>query len=66
MTRHGPWTISYDPPPIPVRDWDYVGIHEDYDGAPTYSDEAPSDQRCVRGKSVEDVIEQIKDMEDDS
>ena len=56
--RYGHWTIAYDPPQIPVRDMDYVGVHEDYDGAPD-----SNDGRCLRGKSEADVLEQIQDME---
>lgn len=63
-TRVGKWTISYDPPPIPVRDMDYQGVHDDFDGAPTYSDGSCTDRRCVRGSSVEDVLEQIRDLEE--
>lgn len=33
-TRYGPWTIYFDPPPIPVRSFDWCFVHEDYDGAP--------------------------------
>lgn len=62
-TRHGNWTISYDPPPIPDRSMDYVGVHEDYDGAPLHSEGSPSDHRCVRGASVADVVQQIEEME---
>lgn len=61
--RLGKWLISYDPPPIPVRDLDYVGVHDDFDGAPTYSDGPCTDNRCVRGSSVEDVKEQILELE---
>lgn len=30
--------IGYDPPPIPVRDFDWYFVHEDYDGAPDSGD----------------------------
>ena len=53
------WTITYDPPPIPIRDMDYCGVHEDYDGAPD-----ANDNRCVRGASAQDVLEQIREMEE--
>lgn len=62
--RIGKWVISYDPPPIPVRTEDYVAVHDDYDGAPTYGDEASSDPRCLRGRSVQDVIEEIDALEE--
>ena len=62
--RIGEWTIRYDPPPIPVRDIDYVGVHDDFDGAPMHSEsnDCP-DRRCVRGSSVKDVLEQIRELD---
>lgn len=29
--RAGPWRVTYDPPPIPVRDLDWHFLHDDYD-----------------------------------
>ena len=26
------WEVRFDPPPIPVRDFDWVAIHPDYEG----------------------------------
>lgn len=59
--RHGKWTLRYD---LPYREVAYVGVHDDYDGAPTYSDGPPGDSRCFYGPTVEDVLEQIRDYED--
>lgn len=28
---HRGWTIRFDPPPVPYRDFDYVATHPDYD-----------------------------------
>jgi len=36
--RYGNWHIQYDPPPIPVRHWDWQFWHDDYDGAPDSND----------------------------
>lgn len=63
MVRVGRWTISYDPPPIPVREMDFMGLHDDFDGAPTDSESGCTDRRCVRGASVEDVLEQIAELD---
>lgn len=30
-TRYGPWKITFDPPPIPVRDCDWHFVHDDFD-----------------------------------
>lgn len=31
--KYGPWTISYDPPPIPIRTMDWHFAHRDYDAS---------------------------------
>lgn len=55
--RHGPWTITFDPPPIPIRTLDWEWFHDDYDG--------PPDWRCGRAASVEDALAEIAEREDD-
>ncbi len=37
------WKISYEPTPIPDRGFDWLAVHEDYDG--------PEDGRCLRAPS---------------
>lgn len=59
--RYGKWTIAYDPPPIPVRTFDWSFWHDDYDGA-----EDARDGRCGHGASVEDCKAQIDEMELDT
>ena len=54
----GTWFISFDPPPIPVRDMDWRFHHDDFDGAPD-----SNDHRCGNAASLEDAIEQIREME---
>lgn len=49
--------ISYDPPSIP--DINYLWSHVDYDGAPD-----SKDIRCGFGRTVEDCIRQIDDMDE--
>lgn len=64
--KTGTWTISFDPPPIPAScgcDWQFA--HEDYDGAPNEPGGPPADSRCGTGPSLEDCVEQIKEMEED-
>lgn len=36
--RYRGWRITYDPPPIPVRHFDWQFQHEGYDGAPDSND----------------------------
>lgn len=48
------WSISFDYPPIPCRDFDWSGTHPDYDGA----DDA-NDSRAVHGHTREAVIAAI-------
>ena len=50
------WTISYNPPPIPMRDFDYDFSHVDYDG---------DSELCGVGASVGDCIRQIEELEQD-
>jgi hypothetical protein len=44
--RYGRYTIYYDPPPIPLRQFDWRFVHDDYDGAPNEPDGPPGDSRC--------------------
>jgi|APSaa5957512493_1039668.scaffolds.fasta_scaffold43243_3 hypothetical protein len=46
------YTISFDPKPIPYRDFDFA--HVDYDG--------PEDKRCGHGASVSDCQDQIDEI----
>ena len=50
------WHITYSPKSIPVRQHDWEAVHDDYDG--------PPDNRCVTGKSMKDVVEQIDAIEE--
>lgn len=56
------YTITYNPPPIPVRSFDYEWVHDDYDGA-----DDGNDRRCGHSESVEAakaaIDEQIEEME---
>jgi len=51
------WTITYDPPPIPVRLHDYCAVHDDYDG--------PEDGRCLTAMSIEEAKQLIDELEDE-
>ena len=48
------YNISYDPPPVPTRAWDYQFAHVDYDG--------PGDNRCGTAPSLEDAKRQIDEI----
>lgn len=54
--RH--WHIEYVPKPIPDRRHDFDFWHDDYDGAPD-----SGDNRCGTAESVEDALEQIREIE---
>lgn len=56
--RHGPWLITYDPPPIPIRTCDWQFVHDAYDG--------PGSQRVLSGSaaSVQDALVQIAEIEE--
>lgn len=51
------YTISYNPPPIPMRSCDYQFAHTDYDG--------PGDPRCGCAPCPELALEQIKEIEEE-
>jgi len=59
-TRYGPWIIQYDPPPIPVRSFDWHYEHRDFDGAPD-----SGDTRYGHAPSLAEAIEAIDDHEAD-
>jgi hypothetical protein len=48
------YVITYDPPAIPIRHWDWQYAHEAYDG--------PEDGRCGAAASLEDAKQQIDDL----
>ncbi len=54
--RYGLWTITHNPPPIPIRTADWQFVHDEYDG--------PDDDRSGYGPTAKDCIEQIQEMED--
>lgn len=59
------WWIVYAPPPIPTRNCDWQFWHDDYDGAPTFGDEGPADNRCGSAPSLEAAKAEIDDWHED-
>ena len=53
--RYRDYTIRYDPLPIPIRDHDWLFVHDEYNG--------PPDPRCGTGASFEDCRAQIDELE---
>ena len=53
------WSISFDNPPIPCRQFDWSATHPDYDPTPNHVDDGPGDDRIVHGRTREDVISAI-------
>ena len=51
------YTITYDPPPIPLRSFDWQFAHDGYDGAPD-----SHDIRFGSGPTAEDCQSQIDDL----
>jgi len=51
------YRIHYDPPPIPIRSFDWHFAHKDYDG--------PEDGRIGDGPTAEDCMRQIREYEYD-
>ena len=48
------WSISFDFPPIPIRDFDWSATHPDYDGA-----EDANDNRYVHARTREAVEAEV-------
>lgn len=51
--------IAHDPPPIPLRHWDWQWWHEDYDGAPEETGGPPADNRSGASNSLADARRDI-------
>ena len=54
------YSISYDPPPVPGRQFDWQYVHKDYDGA-----EDAGDNRAGSAASWDACLSEIDDLEDD-
>lgn len=52
------WLVRYDPPPIPVRDFDWTATHPDYDGE--------GDNRHVFGKDLHDLKRAVRVWEQEN
>ena len=59
--KFGKWTIDYDPPPIPVSNYDWHYTHEDDDGAPD-----GSSARSGHAASLQDRLDAICELQDDA
>ena len=59
--RYRNYIITYDPPPIPTRQFDYQFVHDDYDGA----DDA-NDRRAGHAESPDACRSAIDEIEDDA
>lgn len=58
--RYRNYTITFDPKPIPSRQFDYDFHHDDYDGAVD-----STDHRCGSAGSAEDAKIEIDCIESD-
>lgn len=62
----GPWTITFDPPPIPNRCFDWQYRHDDYDGADDSLDNrhghCATFEECL-GEIIEFKAEQCAELE---
>lgn len=56
-THYRGFTITYDPPPIPIRSHDYQFCHDDYNG--------PEDGRCGSAVSEKAAMIEIDEMLND-
>jgi hypothetical protein len=56
------WDISYDPSPTPIRAFDWVAIHPDYE-AWTEDGEWQSNGLCVHAPNRKELLEAIDEWE---
>jgi hypothetical protein len=59
VITYGKWHIHYNPPPIPWNNFDWVYVHDDFDGAPD-----ANDNRCGHAESLEACKREIDLIED--
>lgn len=60
MIVYGKWRIYHDPTPLPVRQFDWAFVHDDFDGAPD-----ANDNRCGRAASPDECFAAIREIEDE-
>lgn len=51
----------FEYPPIPVRNFDWVAVLDNYDGAPDAGHQ-PTGYGCTREDAIDDLIEQVRDQ----
>ena len=54
--------IRYDFPPIPIRDYDWSAVLDNYDGAPD-ADYHPVGHGATKELAIQDLLEQSKQKE---
>ena len=59
------WEISYAPPPIPIRSFDWTAIHPDYE-AWTDEGEWTSNDLCVHAPNRQELLQAIDGWEADN
>lgn len=55
--KYGSYHIAFDPPPIPLRQFDWHFWHNDFDG--------PGDGRCGRAQTTDEAKAEIDRIEDE-
>lgn len=60
------WAISYDPKPIPVRDFDWLATHPDYDASREGDEDGWRDNGLkVNAATFDGLIEEIDAAQDE-
>ena len=66
MWTHRGWSISYDPKPIPTRDFDWEAVHPDYDASwEGEEDGYVSNGLAVNAATYKDLLLEIDVAEDE-
>ena len=64
--KHRGWTIHYDPPPIPVRSFDWTATHPDFDASWEGDEDGwVSNGLQVQAATREELIAEIDAMQDE-
>lgn len=63
--KHKGWEVQFNPPPIPVRDFDWVAIHPDYEGWMQDGDYVSNDL-IVHAPNKTSLLQAIDDWEEEN
>jgi hypothetical protein len=65
--KHRGWQISYDRPPIPIRDFDWTAVHPDFDASWEGEEDGwvGTSELQVHAATYEELLVQIDSAQDE-